>query len=223
MKRLPTTVHKKIGHETNSGNPAVGAVVREGEGEVAKSKFGECRRSSGSAGPSLDTLFCFRLNCSQRSSTAMCSRTPLPLPDEHWAGSGCSSAIALARCSDCKSDHPVSCAIHGPGGITRGVDSNMPEPEESEAVKNRLRPAPFHRSQLSRAGSAFARLRTRRTRVRSDALVGAKECARVLLLACRASPRTPCGCLPKKPGPPSGMSWLRAWWLALYASSSSIL
>lgn len=104
-----------------------------------------------------------------------------------------------------------------------GVDSNMPEPEESEAVKNRLRPAPLHRSQLSRAGSALARLRTRCTRVRSDALVGAKECARVILLVCRAGPQTPCGCLPKKLGPPSGMSWLRAWWLALYASSSSIL
>ena len=130
VKRLPS-VHKKIGHETNSGNTAAGAVVREGEGEVAKSKFRECRRSSGSAGPSLDTLFCFRLNCSQRSITAMCSRTPLPLPDEHWAGSGCSSAIALARCSDCKSDHPVSCAIHGPGGITRGSTATCQSPRRA--------------------------------------------------------------------------------------------
>ena len=77
----------------------------------------------------------------------------------------------------------------------------MPEPEESEAVKNRLRPAPFHRSQLSRAGSAFARLRTRRTRVRSDALVGAKECARVILLACRAGPRLPVGAYQKNLAP----------------------
>ena len=70
VKRLPS-VHKKIGHETNSGNTAAGAVVREGEGEVAKSKFRECRRSSGSAGPSLDALFCLRLNRSQRSITAV--------------------------------------------------------------------------------------------------------------------------------------------------------
>ena len=130
VKRLPS-VHKKIGHETNSGNTAAGAVVREEEDEVAKSKFRECRRSSGSAGPSLDTLFCFRLNCSQRSITAMCSRTPLPLPDEHWAGSGCSSAIALARCSDCKSDHPVSCAIHGPGGIARGSTATCQSPRRA--------------------------------------------------------------------------------------------
>ena len=124
------TKKNTIGHETNSGNTAAGA-VREEEDEVGKSKIRECRRSSGSAGPLLDTLFCFRLNCSQRSITAMCSRTPLPLPDEHWAASGCSSAIALARCSDCKSDHPVSCAIHGPGGITRGSTATCQSPRRA--------------------------------------------------------------------------------------------